>query len=347
MNEKELKVRSRDLRVEINALATADDADLDKLREMRNEYTGIETRLAALDAIETAAVDDEEGKIETREEGDAEARELRELRDRVRVGNYMTAALEMRSAVGAELELNQAVGLGAHQFPLELLAPELETRAPELETRETTGVTTAVTQRRWLDRLFADTAAAALGVTFESVPAGVANYPVTTAGAAPVQRGRKEVAGDAPWTVGVSEIKPTRNAARMLFTMEDSARLPGLEEALRRDLRMAMTEKIDRTVFLGDSGASENAVTGLISAADVVEKSIVQNEQGQGAPNAVGVPRPGGRQARGRHGRPPGGGGRRREHAVGFHRHQFGRVESDARAVPHGGRAHLAGAGRH
>ena len=138
-------------------------------------------------------------------------------------------------------------------------------------------------QRRWLDRLFADTAAAALGISFESVPSGTASYPVTTAGADPVQRGRKEAAADTAWTVGVKEIKPTRNAARMVFTMEDSARLPGLEEALRRDLRMAMTEKIDRTVFLGDDGASDTGdITGLISAVGVVEKTITQANKVKG-----------------------------------------------------------------
>ena len=55
-------------------------------------------------------------------------------------------------------------------------------------------------------------------------------------------------------------------------------RLPGLEEALRRDLSMALTEKIDRTIFKGDSTANpaNGDISGLDSLSDVVEKEITQ-----------------------------------------------------------------------
>ena len=44
--------------------------------------------------------------------------------------------------------------------------------------------------------------------------------------------------------------------------------MPGLADAIRRDLAMAMTEKIDRTIFLGDDGANENSadITGFTTA---------------------------------------------------------------------------------
>ena len=131
--------------------------------------------------------------------------------------------------------------------------------------------------RRWLDRLFAGTAAERVGVTMESVGAGVASFPVTTAGAGAAQRGRTEAAADAAWTVGVSELKPTRNAVRLVFSVEDAARIPGLESALTRDLRMAMTEGIDRTIFLGDGGANENPadIVGLNTAA-ITEVTVTQ-----------------------------------------------------------------------
>lgn len=48
---------------------------------------------------------------ETLTDETAEDRELRELRDRVRFTNYVGAAMDMRSANGAELEFNQVVGL--------------------------------------------------------------------------------------------------------------------------------------------------------------------------------------------------------------------------------------------
>ena len=118
----------------------------------------------------------------------------------------------------------------------------MELLAPPVETRATTDTDTQTTPRRWIDRLFAGTAAERVGVTMESVPAGVASFPITSAGASAAQRGRTEAAADAAWTVGVSELKPTRNAVRLVFSIEDAARIPGLESALTRDLRMALVE---------------------------------------------------------------------------------------------------------
>ena len=64
-------------------------------------------------------------------------------------------------------------------------------------------------------------------------------------------------------------MKPTRNAVSGTYSIEDNARLPGLADAIGRDMRSAMVEKIDRTVFVGDNGANENAadIAGLTTAA--------------------------------------------------------------------------------
>ena len=131
--------------------------------------------------------------------------------------------------------------------------------------------------RTWLDRLFAETAAMRLGITMESVPVGAASFPVTTAGASAAQRGKDQSAADTAWTVGVVEMKPKRNAATLKFSIEDTARIPGLEAALTRDLRMALTEGIDRAIFIGDSGATPNAgdILGLTGAA-IDETTLTQ-----------------------------------------------------------------------
>ena len=256
-----------------------------------------ETR-AELDAIETGTPDLERQlraatkAVETEEAeqraagaagdtpaGDAEDRERAELRGKARMGRYVQAAIEMRSVDGAEAELNAAVGIGANRFPLELLAP------PERRTedRETTGVDIQTMPRTWLDRLFAETAATRLGITMESVPAGSASFPVTTAGASAAQRGKDQAAADTAWTVGVTELTPKRNAATLKFSIEDTARIPGLESALMRDLRMALTEGVDRAMFVGDSGATPNAgdIVGLQGAA-IDETTLTQANKVKG-----------------------------------------------------------------
>ena len=273
---KELRERQSRERQRMAELGLADSLT----DETRAELDAIESGTPDLERqirAATVAVEAEEaeqraaGEQARRPEDDAEARELAELRGRIALGRYVAAAVEQRSADGAELEYNQARGIAGNRFPLELLAP------PPVETRATTDTDTQTTPRRWLDRLFAGTAAERLGVTMESVPAGVASFPVTTAGAAAAQRARVEAAADAAWTIGVSELKPTRNAVRLVFSVEDAARVPGLESALTRDLRMALREGVDRAVFLGDDDASgtDADITGLNTAA-ITEAEITQ-----------------------------------------------------------------------
>ena len=285
-----------------------------KLRELRERQSKERGRMAELaiadnltdesraelDAIETGTPDLERqlraatGAVETEEAeqreavaagdtpaGDTENRESLELRKKVRMSNYILAAVEQRAAVGPEHEYNAAIGITGNRFPLELLAPP-EQRAARTEERATTNVDVATMPRTWLDRLFAETAAMELGITMESVPVGSASYPVTTAGASAAQRQRTtDAAVDAAWTIAVKELKPKRNAVRLLFSIEDAARIPGLESALTRDLRMALTEGVDRAIFIGDSGASGNDadIVGLTTAADVDEETLSQSNK--------------------------------------------------------------------
>ena len=276
---RQLRERQSRERGRVAELAIADELT----DETRSELDTIETGTPDLERqlrAATVAVEAEESEQraagaagEGRDVQDTEDRERAELRGKARMGRYVQAAIEMRSVDGAEGELNAAVGIGANRFPLELLAPP----AQRAEDRATTAVDTQMMPRTWLDRLFAETAAMRLGITMESVPAGSASFPVTTAGAEAAQRGKDQAAGDTAWTVGVVEMKPKRNAATLKFSIEDTARIPGLESALTRDLRAALTEGIDRVVFLGDSGANPNTgdIVGLQGAA-ITETTLTQ-----------------------------------------------------------------------
>ena len=276
-NAQKLAVRLSEIRQRLNEISGLDDegmteevrAEADKLAaEFKNAETQHRSALIAEADEQRAAADDFANG-----NGDGEAAEVRALRGRVRVGEYVGAAIDQRMAEGAEAELNAALGMRGNAFPLSLLAP-----AP-VEARASTNTDSQTNQSgRWLDRLFAGTAAERIGITMESVAPGVASFPVTTAGASAAQRGRSEAASDAAWTVGVTELKPTRNAVRAVFNEEDAHRLPSLEASLRRDLGMALAEGVDRAIFLGDDGANENTadITGLTTASNVVEVEITQ-----------------------------------------------------------------------
>ena len=277
---KELRERQSRERQRMAELAVADQLTDETRAELDQLETGTPDLERQLRAAQSA-VEIEESEQRTagpsNDPGDAEDREVRALRSRVKLSGYVAAAVEQRGADGAELEYNQARGIAGNRFPLELLAPPVETRA-------TTDTDTTTTPRRWLDRLFAGTAAERIGITMESVPAGVASYPVTTAGASAAQRQRStDAAADAAWTIGVTEMKPKRNAVRLLFSIEDASRIPGLESALVRDLRMALMEGVDRAIFLGDAGATgtDADIIGLRTAA-INETTIKQADKIKG-----------------------------------------------------------------
>lgn len=273
LESQRLALRAGEIRTRLSELAGISEELTDEqtaeLDTLRNEYADVERRHGAAVIAEDLPPE----KKERRDDESAEERELRELRGRVQVGNYVAAAQEQRGIDGAEAEYNEACGVRPGRFPLHLLAPEMEQRT-------TTDTESARNQQTWIDRLFAESMAMAVGVTMKSVPAGVASVPVTTAGATGGQIERTESKSADAWTVGTTELKPKRASSHLIFSLEDSYRLPGLEDALRRDMRMALMEQVDRAVFLGQASQGTGTVAnivGLNTATGVVEKTLTQS----------------------------------------------------------------------
>ena len=264
--------------------AQATDLKRSAARQKLNDLLAVETRTAEQDKqLEDLSAEAQRLEVEYRAQmlaepdkdelivptGDPELREIAELRSKSSVTSYIKAASEMRAVDGAEAEFNAALGMARDQFPMTLLTPE---------TRQTTAVDVSVNQGTWLDRLFSQTAAQRLGVSFRSVGPGVASFPVTTAGAAAGQLDKSGATPAAAWTIGVTEMKPKRNAVHAIFNIEDVQRIgPGLEAALQRDLRAALVEGIDATIFKGDATPTAAAadIVGLQTAA-IAEVTLTQ-----------------------------------------------------------------------
>ena len=256
-------------------------AESELTTEVRAEQLTLRQRSPVVKGLLQEAFDEQRAEQEKGVNGDgidAEARAFQALRGEVGLKPIHRRRPPRRETVdGAALELNQALKIGAHRFPLQLLAP--------VEERATTNIDTGAVAVRWLDRLFSSAAAARVGVTFESVEPGAKSYPIIKTGASGAQRGRKEAAAVAAWTAGVTELKPTRNAVHAVFSREDDLRNPGLQDALTRDLRMALMDAVDLAIFEGDADADEDTadITGLKTAADVVEEEIAQAAKVKGA----------------------------------------------------------------
>ena len=112
-----LQIRQSEIRESINSLLGLEtrteeqDAELVKLT---SEGTAIEPEIRA-------AIVAEPDPNETRVEGDAETRELRQLTERANVGDILSATFEKRQTSGEAAELQKHFSLGSHQIPLEML----------------------------------------------------------------------------------------------------------------------------------------------------------------------------------------------------------------------------------
>lgn len=228
---------------------------------------------ALTDTVRTAEREYREAEIAAR---DAPAdKGAEKLRRRIECRQYLAAAVEGRGVDGAEREYNQELKLPDHVMPWEALEPrEREVRA-EHRTDDPTTITDDVAgqpQMETLRRVFQTGNVGFLGVRTPMVAYGEPNFPIMAdvtasnaaqpgaAGAGAFAAGG-EVEADA-LTFTRETVEPHRLSARYKMRMEDQARFPQLEDMLRSDLRMVMTELRDRQVLAGGFGYTGRSATG-------------------------------------------------------------------------------------
>ena len=127
-------------------------------------------------------------------------------------------------------------------------------------------------QRPIIRRVFAATVAAHLKVYIDSVGVGDALYHVLTSGEAPefvAREAEKEAGGS---TVVSHTLSPRRLTAAYNLNYEDQARVVGLEDAIRSDLRRAFVDAHDKSILIG--GAAPN-LPGFLST----EGGLTQSDQ--------------------------------------------------------------------
>ena len=269
-NVQEIQVERSKLRERVNSLL---GIETDKRSESEsNELADLTGKLQALEpelrAALTAETTDERLKLV-----DGEGSELRSLASRVNPGEYLRETLTATPlpAGSAEVELRSAVmgeNARANVIPWIALDPgrggsEVEARADAISTVAAT-VKTAGSQSTILGRIFAQTAAAFVGCEFPSVPAGTAAHPVLSSGPSG-SRAVKGATVDAEATTFVSAaLSPGRGTARVIYNIEDAARLSGMGDSVREDLRGVAGELVDAQVIAGN-GTAPN-INGFYSA---------------------------------------------------------------------------------
>ena len=241
-------LRIREITTRLNELAGKETLTA----EERAETETLSGELGTRQAQYRAAVQAEDAESrEHRRASDGEGTEQRALIGNIRLGRYLQAAVESRAVDGRESELNASFGLGNHGvLPWAALDP-VEARA-DVATDGIGAMGRQTNQDAILARVFANSVTAFLRVATPSVGVGAASYPVFTGGAsgAFVAEGVAQDAEAATFEARVCV--PHRVTARYLWRIEDTATLAGMESALREDLSMVMTDRIDVQILAGD-----------------------------------------------------------------------------------------------
>ena len=267
-----LTIRASEIKSEINALEPG-DSTIEKRRELLGNLNTVESewRTAVADEAQAdEAAPDAQGLT-------GEEREFRQLETRAELRQAFRSVMNGDQLTGAEKELQEHRGLSGHNIPWDMVGPR---PAPRTEDRADAvsgaPADSHLQQHPILGRVFSRSATATLGVVMPMVATGEQNYPVVTTTDAAVILAKDAAEGDtADAAITAHTIEPKRLQRSYLFRREDQAVLGGLEEALRADLSMAVSDLLDAQVLAGDgtTGAQFGGFLALAANGGLTDRS--------------------------------------------------------------------------
>ncbi|MDE0331474.1 MAG: phage major capsid protein [Nitrospinae bacterium] len=278
-NKQKIELRLSEVRQRLNEISGLEgDAFTDEIRgeadTLQSEYRDLEVRHRAAITSES----EEEARMQGAfNEGDGESAEIRQLMGAVSIADYLTPASAGRGVEGRAKELNaalkvEAVGKGGGvAIPWAVIAgpTPAQPEGRQVEQRAfttTTNYAGGIAARPILQRLFGPGILDALGVRLDSVPSGRAEWPLLTGGVAPDMKAEGTAADAAVAASFTTEtLKPKRLTGKYEFTHEQVAQVPGIEEALRRDLADAVRSKMSDLALNGDESTNAQEPDGFLT----------------------------------------------------------------------------------
>lgn len=271
LQSQKLKLEMSKSRERLGVLSAKDDLTEDETTEMQElteQYPVFEQKYRA--AVISENVEDPRDEAET--EMDSEAKELYRLEGQVNLSNYIRASMGEITLDGPESELKAAMKSADGQIPLAAITPRDDGLIPETEKyADAVSATTATTLTRpkgWLDRLFAGEAASHLGIRPISVQPGEEVYPLTSGGpvGGATAKGTKRDA-EAVTIDASNKLSPIRCTAAVQFHRQDVLRVPGFEQAIRRDLTAALMNTMHGEIINGaDDASNATLIEGLLES---------------------------------------------------------------------------------
>ena len=257
-NLQKLELRRSEIREKLSKLSAVESLE----PEQKTEITTLTEEFQDSEVRYRAALIAEGEKAQTKEFGtDGEGAEIRALRTRAPLKDYVLAASEKRSLGGPHAELNEALGVrtvgssGGIVIPFSVLAGERRQLPKDGEERAftTTGeYSGGELQRPILQELFGPGIFDALGVRVDSVPAGASEWPLLSGNVVPAQRKEGTAAADATAASFLTaSLKAKRLTAEIELTHEMIAAVVGVEESFRMNLLDALKSKMQDIILNG------------------------------------------------------------------------------------------------
>ena len=239
-NLQKVALRQSEIRTRLHELGGVEDVT-DEIRSeigtLTTEMKDLETRSQAL--IAAGEQPEEEPAGEQRDE------QLQDLIERADMGSIFMATLEHRSTDGATRELQDEYSLGANQIPLGMLETRAVTPAP---------ADVGQNQAEIIPGVFPMSCAAFLGVDMPTVGIGDAVFPVLTKNATVHLPAENATAAETDGSFSADVLSPGRLQASFFYSREDRARFAGMDAALRENLSMALSDRLDQRIIGGNGG---------------------------------------------------------------------------------------------
>ncbi len=263
LRSQKLEIKSVEIRGRLSELAGLDSLEEDQRIELKEKTAELrqveEQRVASLE-IET--LEGEQAEKRDALAGDIvldpEERERQDILGKARLGNALRAVIDGRPLQGAENELRSAYGLsGDHEIPHELFEPR-EARA----ATDAPATGTQVNEQPVQPFIYKEGVAGFLGIDMPQVGGGTASHPVLTTGTPAGMKAKGAAADETEAAFTISTSTPKRVTGSFRVRVEDMALFPQLEDSLRRDIPMSLSNAVEEQILNGDGQAPN--ITGLL-----------------------------------------------------------------------------------
>ena len=264
LRSQKLEIKSVEIRGRLSELAGLESLEEDQRTELKEKTAELrqveEQRVASLE-VETLEGEQAEKRDVLGDVLDPEERERQEILGKARLGNAIRAVIDGKPLTGAESELRSAFSLsGDHEIPHELFEPREAKEKRAATDAPATG--TQVNEQPVQPFIYKEGVAGFLGIDMPQVGGGTASHPVLTTGTPAGMKAKGAAADETEAAFTISTSTPKRVTGSFRVRVEDMALFPQLEDSLRRDIPMSLSNAVEEQILNGD-GVAPN-INGLL-----------------------------------------------------------------------------------